>query len=189
MLRAGELKAIYIPERTDEAIRDLCRARTDAVADLRLSRHRLKGLLLRHGYRYHGKSAWTDAHMPKRATTTTNDTAKASLFKAVREGKVRVLMGSTPKMGEGTNVQKQVASSSKPPLPNCAPTLRPLAWSPVGSSNRLPQNTAPRRKRWRSSTLRVSRGKTRKVIPRAAGADKRGEVFRFHGGFTKSLES
>jgi hypothetical protein len=39
----------------------------------------------------------------------------------------------------------QVASSSKPPLPNCAPTLRPLAWSPVGSSNRLPQNTAPRR--------------------------------------------
>jgi N12 class adenine-specific DNA methylase len=38
------------------------------------------------------------------------DTAKASLFKAVREGKVRVLMGSTPKMGEGTNVQKRLAA-------------------------------------------------------------------------------
>ena len=37
LLRAGELKAIYIPEPTDEAIRDLCRARTDAVDDLRRS--------------------------------------------------------------------------------------------------------------------------------------------------------
>ena len=43
-------------------IRDLCRARTDAVHDRRRSRHRLKGFLLRHGYRYHGKSAWSAAH-------------------------------------------------------------------------------------------------------------------------------
>ena len=62
LLRAGELKAIYVPEPTDEAIRDLCRARTDAVDDLRRSPHRLKALLLRPGYRYHGKSAWR-AHM------------------------------------------------------------------------------------------------------------------------------
>ncbi|MEP6672014.1 MAG: DEAD/DEAH box helicase family protein, partial [Chthoniobacter sp.] len=39
-----------------------------------------------------------------------DDSAKASLFKAVREGKVRVLLGSTPKMGEGTNVQKRLAA-------------------------------------------------------------------------------
>jgi hypothetical protein len=39
-----------------------------------------------------------------------DDTAKASLFKAVREGKVRVLMGSTAKMGEGTNVQKRLVA-------------------------------------------------------------------------------
>jgi len=38
------------------------------------------------------------------------DAAKASLFKAVREGKVRVLLGSTAKMGEGTNVQKRLAA-------------------------------------------------------------------------------
>jgi len=62
LLRAGELTAIYIPESTDEAIRDLCRARTDAVDDRRRSRHRLKGFLLRHGYRYQGKSAWSAAH-------------------------------------------------------------------------------------------------------------------------------
>ena len=62
LLRAGELTAVYIPEPTDEAIRDLCRARTDAVDDRRRSRHRLKGFLLRHGYRYQGKSAWSAAH-------------------------------------------------------------------------------------------------------------------------------
>ncbi len=62
LLRAGELTAVYIPEPTDEAMRDLCRARTDAVDDRRRSRHRLKGFLLRHGYRYQGKSAWSAAH-------------------------------------------------------------------------------------------------------------------------------
>lgn len=34
LLRAGDLTAVYVPEPTDEAIRDLCRARTDAVDDL-----------------------------------------------------------------------------------------------------------------------------------------------------------
>ena len=62
LLRAGELTAVYIPEATDEAMRDLCRARTDAVDDRRRSRHRLKGVLLRHGYRYQGKSSWSAAH-------------------------------------------------------------------------------------------------------------------------------
>ena len=42
LLRAGELTAVYIPEASDEAIRDLCRARTDAVDDRRRARHRLK---------------------------------------------------------------------------------------------------------------------------------------------------
>ena len=63
LLRAGELTAVYVPEPTDEAIRDLCRARTDAVDDLRRSRLRLKAFLLRHGYRYHGKANWSAAHM------------------------------------------------------------------------------------------------------------------------------
>lgn len=62
LLRAGELTAVYIPEPSDEAMRDLCRARTDAVDDRRRSRHRLKGFLLRHGYRYQGKSSWSAAH-------------------------------------------------------------------------------------------------------------------------------
>jgi transposase len=63
LLRAGELIAVYIPEPTDEAIRDLCRARTDAVDDLRRCRQRLKSFLLRHGYRYQGKANWSQAHL------------------------------------------------------------------------------------------------------------------------------
>ena len=62
LLRAGELTAVYIPEPTDEAIRDLCRARSDAVDDRRRSRHRLKAFLLRHGYRYQGRTSWSAAH-------------------------------------------------------------------------------------------------------------------------------
>jgi transposase len=60
--RAGELTAVHLPEASDEAMRDLCRARTDAVQDLRRSRAQLKAFLLRNGYRYTGKSAWTEAH-------------------------------------------------------------------------------------------------------------------------------
>ncbi len=39
-----------------------------------------------------------------------DDASKASLFHSVREGRVRVLLGSTAKMGEGTNVQKRLVA-------------------------------------------------------------------------------
>jgi len=60
--RAGELTGVRVPAASDEAMRDLCRARTDAVQDLRRRRAQLKAFLLRNGYRYTGKSAWTEAH-------------------------------------------------------------------------------------------------------------------------------
>lgn len=63
LLRAGELTGVYVPDPTDEAIRDLCRARTDAVDDQRRCRFRLKAFLLRHGYRYLGKANWSQPHM------------------------------------------------------------------------------------------------------------------------------
>jgi transposase len=63
LLRAGDLSPVYVPDATDEAIRDLCRARTDAVDDRTRARHRLKAFLLRHGFRYTQKTTWTQAHM------------------------------------------------------------------------------------------------------------------------------
>jgi len=47
--RAGELKAIYVPTEFDEAMRDLTRAREDAVKAQRVSRQTLLSFLLRHG--------------------------------------------------------------------------------------------------------------------------------------------
>ena len=62
LYRAGELTAIHVPDPEDEAVRDLVRARTAAVVDQRKARNRLKGFLLRLGFRYTGKSGWNDAH-------------------------------------------------------------------------------------------------------------------------------
>jgi N12 class adenine-specific DNA methylase len=44
------------------------------------------------------------------AQDATDDASKAMLFKSAREGRVRVLLGSTAKMGEGTNVQTRLVA-------------------------------------------------------------------------------
>lgn len=60
--RAGQLSAIWIPDPEDEAIRDLSRAREDAVNARTQARHQLKGFLLRHDVRYTGKTSWCGAY-------------------------------------------------------------------------------------------------------------------------------
>ena len=62
LARAGELTPIHVPDELDEAMRDLVRAREDAVAMQRQARQRLGALLLRNDVRYNGKTAWTPAH-------------------------------------------------------------------------------------------------------------------------------
>lgn len=59
--RAGELTAVWVPNQTHEAIRDLIRARLAAVRSLRQARQQLSGFLLRHGHHYH-RPAWTQMH-------------------------------------------------------------------------------------------------------------------------------
>jgi N12 class adenine-specific DNA methylase len=44
------------------------------------------------------------------AQDSIDDASKAMLFKSVREGRVRILLGSTVKMGEGTNVQTRLVA-------------------------------------------------------------------------------
>ena len=62
LFRAGELTVVHIPDVADEVIRDVCRARTDAVEDTMRNRQRLCAFLLRNGYHYTGKSHWTEPH-------------------------------------------------------------------------------------------------------------------------------
>jgi transposase len=63
LFRAGELTPVRVPDESDEAVRDLLRGRLSAVFDQRRARQRLKGFLLRLGFRYPGKTSWTPAHM------------------------------------------------------------------------------------------------------------------------------
>lgn len=60
--RAGNLVKVVVPDVRDEAMRDLARAREDALAARLRARLQLKALLLRHGRAYHGKCSWTQAH-------------------------------------------------------------------------------------------------------------------------------
>jgi len=59
--RAGELTAVWVPDAGHEAMRDLVRARLDAVHALRRARQQLSGFLLRQGCHY-GRPAWTKLH-------------------------------------------------------------------------------------------------------------------------------
>ena len=64
LLRAGDLTAVWVPDRHHEAIRDLTRARDTAVMDLRSKRQQVSAFLLSHGLHYsHGKKTWTKAHL------------------------------------------------------------------------------------------------------------------------------
>jgi transposase len=61
--RAGELTTVWVPDVGHEAMRDLVRARLDAVHALRRARQQLSGFLLRQGCHY-GRPAWTKLHRP-----------------------------------------------------------------------------------------------------------------------------
>ena len=57
--RAGELRAVWVPDPADEAIRDVARAREDAVKARMQARQQLKAFLLRHELRYPQRTSWT----------------------------------------------------------------------------------------------------------------------------------
>lgn len=62
LLRNDDLTPVRIPTVTEEAARDLVRAREDVRGDLMRARHRVSKLLLRHGHVYYGGQAWTGKH-------------------------------------------------------------------------------------------------------------------------------
>jgi transposase len=63
LMRSGALTPVYVPTVEDEAMRDLCRAREDAIHDLKTATFRRKALLLRHVIRYIGRATWGPAHL------------------------------------------------------------------------------------------------------------------------------
>jgi transposase len=63
LARSGDLTAVYVPKVEDEAIRDLTRAREDAISDCKDAKFRLKAFLLRHDIRSVGRANWGPAHL------------------------------------------------------------------------------------------------------------------------------
>jgi transposase len=63
LMRSGDLTPVYVPTVDDEAIRDLTRAREDAINALKAATFRLKAFLLRHDIRYTGRATWSPAHL------------------------------------------------------------------------------------------------------------------------------
>ena len=61
-LRSKNIRAISVPEATDEAARDLLRCREDVGGDLRRAKQRLLKFLVRHGHIYHDGNHWTLKH-------------------------------------------------------------------------------------------------------------------------------
>ena len=60
--RAGELTPIWTPDEEQEAMRDLIRARKQAVDVVKASKMQLLSFLLRHGLRYENGQYWTKRH-------------------------------------------------------------------------------------------------------------------------------
>ena len=60
--RSGELTAVWVPDETHEAVRDLVRAREAASNALKKTRQHLQAFLLRHGRVYTGRTPWTQIH-------------------------------------------------------------------------------------------------------------------------------
>jgi len=62
LYRGGELTPVWVPDKEQEAIRDLTRAREDMKIMEGHAKQRLGGFLLRHGKKFGGRSKWTQAH-------------------------------------------------------------------------------------------------------------------------------
>jgi transposase len=61
LMRSGDLTPVYVPTVEDEAIRDLSRAREDAVSALKAAKFRLQAFLLRQDIRSTGRATWSPA--------------------------------------------------------------------------------------------------------------------------------
>ena len=95
LLRAGELTAVWVPDRRHEAMRDLTRARETAVIDLRAKRQQVSAFLLRQGRWYPaGKKTWTKVHMEWLAQQKFEQPERRMVFEemifAIRQAQERV---------------------------------------------------------------------------------------------------
>src|SRR5262245_8910087 len=113
LLRSGDLTPVYVPAVDDEAIRDLMRAREDALKDLKGAKVRLKAFLLRHDIRYEGRATWGPAHLRWLANVVCPTPAQQIVFQEY----VRAVSEQTERL--------HGLEAELPPL------VQPWRWAPV----------------------------------------------------------
>jgi transposase len=123
LARAGELTAVRVPDAVDEALRDLVRAREDAVREQRNVRHRLKAL--RNGMPYAGKSGWTAAHLRWLADLKLPQPAQQIAFTAGNAPARRALVEVSPLYRYPARVSAVIAKRQA----DCPQTGIDIAWA------------------------------------------------------------
>ena len=120
-MRSGDLTAVYVPAVEDEAIRDLSRARADAIADLKTAKFRLKAFVLRHAIRSTGRATWGPAHLRWLAEVVCATPAQQIVFQAY----VRAVHEHTARLQRlGQELQEQVTSWRLQPVVEALEALR-----------------------------------------------------------------
>ncbi|MGH8071940.1 MAG: IS110 family transposase [Candidatus Entotheonellia bacterium] len=121
LLRSGDLTPVYVPTVDDEAIRDLSRAREDALGDLKTAKFRLKALLLRHDIRSTGHATWGPAHLRWLSEVVCATPAQQLVFQEY----VRTVTEHTARLQRlEQDLQEQVKSWRLPPVVEALEGLR-----------------------------------------------------------------
>jgi transposase len=95
LMRSGDLTPVYVPTVEDEAIRDLTRAREDALRDLKAAKFRLTAFLLGQDIRYTGAANWGPAHLRWLAEVVCPTPAQQIVFQEY----VRAITEHTERLG------------------------------------------------------------------------------------------
>lgn len=94
LLRADELTAVWVPDESHEAMRDLVRARAAAVETLRVHRQQVSAFMLKHGRIFPRKTAWGARHLrwlqEQRFEHPAHQIALQEMVEAMRVSKDRV---------------------------------------------------------------------------------------------------
>lgn len=94
LLKAGELTAVWVPDESHEAMRDLVRARAAAVETLRVHRQQISAFMLKHSRIYPRKKGWTMRYLrwlqKEQFDHPAHQIALQEMVEAVRVSKERV---------------------------------------------------------------------------------------------------
>jgi transposase len=121
LMRSGDLTPVYVPTVENEAIRDLSRARENALRDLKAAKFRLKAFLLRHDIRYTGTANWGPAHLRWLAEVVCPTPAQQIVFQEY----VRAVTEHTERLGRlEQDLQEQVTTWRLHPVVEALQALR-----------------------------------------------------------------